>query len=209
MEKVVGDSSSTGSRRHLRLAAGAAFVMWCAAPCWAQDALPGLATSAAQAAAQRPQMRMQVDASALPRIEAQDSGFQAPRVDLTLFPSQRSGFGAMLGMSGFSPSAGPAAAPFLQSAHPSVDIGLRFSQRVDSKQVDVMAWRRVNTEEDAYSLINQQPVYGARVEMNLSPAPKTSFLADRGFLGLQLESGARITVRRSNGHPMVYYRRTF
>jgi hypothetical protein len=34
-------------------------------------------------------------------------------------------------------------------------------------------------------------------------------VADRGFIGFQLESGARVTLRRSGGKPMIYYRTRF
>ena len=53
---------------------------------------------------------------------------------------------------------------------------------------------------DAVDLVQaRQPTYGARVEMQLGSLPQRGFVADRGFLGLQLEGGARITVRRSGG----------
>jgi hypothetical protein len=32
---------------------------------------------------------------------------------------------------------------------------------------------------------------------------------DRGFIGMQLEGGARITIKRKDGRPMVYYRSAF
>jgi hypothetical protein len=38
---------------------------------------------------------------------------------------------------------------------------------------------------------------------------KAGFSLDHGFIGLQLESGARISVKRKDGHPMIYYRTTF
>ena len=41
------------------------------------------------------------------------------------------------------------------------------------------------------------------------PCRSSGLVADRGFVGLQLESGARITVRRSGGKPMIYYRTKF
>ena len=45
--------------------------------------------------------------------------------------------------------------------------------------------------------------------MNLAPARKRGFALDKGFIGLQLESGARISVKRKDGKPMIYYRSTF
>jgi len=35
------------------------------------------------------------------------------------------------------------------------------------------------------------------------------FVANRGFVGFQLESGARVTIRRKSGGPMLYYRNAF
>ena len=73
-----------------------------------------------------------------------------------------------------------------------------------------MAWRRMNTDDDAYSLIQQrQPVYGARVEMNLAGGRKSGIATGVGFIGVQLESGARISVKRKDGRPMIYYRTSF
>jgi hypothetical protein len=69
----------------------------------------------------------------------------------------------------------------------------------------------MTTPDDAISMVQmrQPAVYGARVEMNLTAGPRTTFALDRGFVGLQLESGARITIKRKDGRPMVYYRTTF
>jgi hypothetical protein len=92
-----------------------------------------------------------------------------------------------------------------------VDFGLRWTQRLQSQhKIDITAWRRMNTPDDAYSLVTmREPVYGARVEMNLSGGRKAGLAFDTGFIGMQLESGARITVKRKDGRPMVYYRTKF
>jgi hypothetical protein len=156
--------------------------------------------------------RLQVQASTLPRLEASDSGFQAPRVDVSLFPpGGASNIGAVLGMS--TPRPGVQSYG-LNPPSTSVDLGVRWSQRLSSQQqIDVTAWRRMNNaDQDAYSLIQrqQQTVYGARVELNLgATSTKTRLAADLGFIGLQLESGARISIKRKNGGPMVYYRTSF
>jgi hypothetical protein len=196
------------------------YVLGCCAALLASA--PGLAARAEEAghrsaevlvaqARAEPAVRVQVQTSTLPRFDAQDGGFQAPRVDLSLTPLNAggNGLGAVLGLA--SPSAGPQALG-LQARTTSVDLGLRWSQRLQSqRQVDITAWRRMNTPDDAYSMVQmrQPAVYGARVEMNLAAGPKTSLAFDRGFIGLQLESGARITVKRKDGRPMVYYRTTF
>jgi hypothetical protein len=36
-----------------------------------------------------------------------------------------------------------------------------------------------------------------------------NFVVDRGFVGIRLDRGARITLHRSGGKPMVYYRNQF
>jgi hypothetical protein len=178
----------------------------------AGDTLQGSADVVVAQAHIDPQPRLQVQASSLPRFEANDSGFQAPRVDVSLFPSGGSGgLGAVLGMS--TPRAG-IASPGLSPSTGSVDLGIRWSQRLNAQQqIDVTAWRRMNnSDQDAYSLIQrqQQPVYGARVEMNLADtSSKAGLKADLRFIGLQLEGGARISVKRKNGGPMVYYRTSF
>lgn len=55
----------------------------------------------------------------------------------------------------------------------------------------------------------RQPGYGARIEMKLVPARASGLVADYGFIGLQLESGARITLRKKDGKPTVVYRVKF
>jgi hypothetical protein len=169
---------------------------------WAQDAGQTPAEMmVAEARAEAP-LRVQVQASSLPRLEAQDSGFQAPRVDVSLFPAKAHGMGAVFGMSGFNPTQ-PAVLGFAP-LRPSVDLGLRWNRN----QIDITAWRRMNSADDAYSLIQaKQPLYGARVEMNLKSSSVLAF--DRGFIGLQLESGGRISVKRKNGGTMLYYRTAF
>ena len=160
----------------------------------------------AEARAEAP-MRLEVNASSLPRLEAQELGFQAPRVGVSLLPAAGSGLGVAMGMSGFSPRTGmqPPGA-----ARTSMDLGVHLRRTVNSNQVDITAWRRVTPDTDAYSLIQQQqPMYGARVEMKLASAPKAGFNAERGFVGMQLESGAKISIKRKNGRPMVYYRTAF
>jgi hypothetical protein len=74
---------------------------------------------------------------------------------------------------------------------------------------DVAAWRRLMPPDTLTLVQMRQPSYGARFEMQIGSTPTTGFVADRGFLGLQLESGARVTLRRSEGKPMVYYRTRF
>jgi hypothetical protein len=119
--------------------------------------------------------------------------------------------GLAVGMSGvFAPPAvtGAGLAPATQ---PAVDVGLHLRHTLDGNQrIDITAWRRMPQQPDAYSLAQaDQPTYGARVELNLSSQRKSGLVADRGFVGFQLESGGRFTVRRKDGRPMIYYRTRF
>lgn len=219
MEKVVavaGTQHEAGSRWELAAGAGVAALLAASMLCpaaRAQDAAQAPApVLVAEARTDQPAVRMQVRTSALPRLDAQDAGFQAPRVDLSLMTTTPggSGLGPVLGVS--TTGAGQ---PLGLQARTGVDLGVRWSQRLQSQhQIDVTAWRRMNAPDDAYSLIQmRQPVYGARVEMNLARAKSGinigGLAIDRGFVGMQLEGGGRITIKRKDGRPMVYYRTTF
>ena len=213
MEKIAeAGAASADSHRRLRIAGCVASALWAACPlAWSQAApQPPEEVLVAQARVE-PSVRVHVQTSALPRMDAQDTGFQAPRVDVALFPSRPAGYGlgAVLGFSGFASRR--AQQPLgMQAPRPSFDLGLRWSQRLQSQQVDITAWRRMSTDDDAYSLVQaRQPVYGARFEMGFAQAAKSRFALERGFIGLQLESGAKISLRRKDGRPMIYYRTTF
>ena len=92
----------------------------------------------------------------------------------------------------------------------SVDVGLQWRQALSAQQtVDITAWRRLAPPADALALVQQQDtVYGARVEMKLKSTSAKTFFADK-FIGLQLDSGARIGLKKSNGNPTLYYRNQF
>lgn len=213
MEKIAdAGADCADSHRKLRIVACAASALWAACPLAGAQEAPQAPTDVLIAQARvEPAMRLEVQTSTLPRFDAQDAGFQAPRVDVALFPSRPSGFGlgAVVGMSGFAARQGQQAFG-LQPQRPSFDLGLRWSHRLQSQHVDITAWRRMNTDDDAYSLVQaRQPVYGARFEMGLAAAARKPFALERGFIGLQLESGAKISLKRKDGRPMVYYRTTF
>jgi hypothetical protein len=104
-----------------------------------------------------------------------------------------------------------AALPPIGTALPgSVDVGFQWRQAISGHQtVDISAWRRVTPTPDALALVQQQDtVYGARVEMKLKSTSAKTFFADK-FVGLQLDSGARIGLKKSNGNPTLYYRNQF
>lgn len=157
-----------------------------------------------------PPVHVEVNASSLPRLESQDSGFQGPRVDVSVLPGKASGVGVAVGMSGFAPRTTMLPSGYA-AVRPSVDLGVTWRHALQGhKQIDVTAWKRMQGDEDAYTLLQtREPVYGARVEMTLAKSRKAGFSVERGFIGMQLESGARISVKRKDGRPMVYYRTAF
>lgn len=178
---------------------------------WAQQpqALPSEGVVVAEARVEPP-LRLEVQSGAVPRLESHDTGFQAPRVDVSLFPARAHGLGAMVGVTG-APATQPQALG-LAPNRTQVDLGLRWTHTLpNAYKIDVTAWRRMTGPDDAYSLIQhrEQPLYGARVEMNVKPAKIKLFGLERGFLGFQLEGGGRIAIKRKDGRPMVYYRTTF
>ena len=90
------------------------------------------------------------------------------------------------------------------------DLGLQWRQPVgNDRTIDIMAWRRVAPRErDALSMIQErEPVYGARLEMRITA--RKSFATELKAIGLQLDNGARIMLRRKDGNPTLYYRQQF
>lgn len=164
------------------------------------------------AAADFSQPQLEMSSSSLPRFDNSDSATQTNRIDLALMPPGRSGLGLAMGLTSLTGSRFNSLAPPRSAGMPSVDVGLQWRYTLDSNyRIDVTAWRRL-PQTDAMSLIasRNEPSYGARVEMGLGRHTRAKgFTADKGFLGFQLESGARISVKRKNGGPMFYYRNTF
>ena len=206
MDKAAAGAVAGSGREPGRWAAAALACCAVAPLAWGQDAPLDLIAADMR---QEAPLRIEINTSTLPRIDAQDTGFQAPRIDVSLLPPRRSAVGVAFGMSSTQPRPGAGLLPF-GSSRTSMDVGVHLRHTVQRSQFDVTAWRRMTSEPDAYTLVQQrQPVYGARVEMSLAPARKSGFSAERGFLGFQLESGAKISVKRKDGRPMVYYRNTF
>jgi hypothetical protein len=151
----------------------------------------------------------EVSATSLARFEP-DGGTRTSRIDMTWLQPYRSALGLSLGMTSIDGLG--LGLPANLGNIGSLDVGLHWRYTPDGNyRIDVTAWRRV-TPQDAASLIylREPSTYGARVEMRIGRAPvEPGFVAQRGFVGFQLESGARITVRRSGGKPMLYYRSNF
>lgn len=205
------EKTAVGQRigfRGIPTARCAAVVVGCCAlgAAWADDAPQDLMLAEARA---EQQVHLEVNASTLPRLDGQDQGLQAPRLDLALMPATGGGLGVAIGMSGFS-SASTLLPSGYAALRPSVDLGLTWRHTLQGqKQIDITAWRRMAPEPDAYTLLQmRQPVYGARVELKLTPVRNAGLSFDRG-IGLQLQSGARISIKRRHGGPMIYYRTAF
>ena len=158
---------------------------------------------------ERERLQLDLSASSLPRFDNTDGSARSSRIDMTWLPPRRSALGLSLGMTSSQGSAFAATAPY-PGGPASVDLGLHWRYTPDGNyRIDVTAWRRV-VPADPLTLVQiHQPSYGARVEMRINPVQKTGFVADRGFIGFQFESGARVTLRRSGGKPMIYYRTRF
>jgi hypothetical protein len=154
--------------------------------------------------------RLEISTTNLPRLDGVD-GATGPRLDLTLLPPRRSTMGLALGMTGVFAATTITGAGLAPAPQPAVDVGLHWRHTLDGHQrIDITAWRRMAQQPDAYTLVqSNEPAYGARVEFNLNSARKTGLVADRGFIGLQMQGGGRFTVRRKDGRPMIYYRTRF
>ncbi|MES2786173.1 MAG: hypothetical protein V4684_11985 [Pseudomonadota bacterium] len=153
--------------------------------------------------------QLEVSTTSLPRFENIDGATRSSRIDMSLMPAGRSGFGVAVGVNG-TDSPGFAPTGVSGSAPSSVDLGVKWRYTTESNnQVDIGAWRRIEQPNALNMIHSREPLYGARVEMRIQPGIQRGLVADKGFLGMQLESGARIGLRRSGGKPMVYYRTKF
>ena len=153
--------------------------------------------------------RLGVMALALPRFDGTESSARSQRLDMSLLAQQPLAFGPTLGLvGGPAPGRSPGLATDTISA---VTLGMHWRYSPDSNsRIDILAWRRVSPPADALALVqSHQGDYGARVEMKLGQGRRSGLVADRAFLGMQLDGGARVGLKRSAGKPMVYYRNNF
>lgn len=207
MKVLVGCSAQPPSTlSSCRTPAAALLVLWLAAGAAAQE-LPIVPTDLAEVPPANARSRIEVAASSLPLFDTLDGSTRSSRVDMIWLPPRRPTLGLALGL---TTRDGPALRLPGGSAPTAVDLGLHWRYTLDSQyRIDVTAWRRMNPPDAAALAHERQAAYGARFEMELKSLPSRSLVAERGFLGLQLESGARITVKRKNGGPMFYYRAKF
>jgi hypothetical protein len=153
---------------------------------------------------------IEISTSSLPRFDNVDgSNRTQQRIDMALLSPGRSSFGVTMGVSGLAPSRYGFNAGATEGLT-GVNLGLQWRYIFDNnRRIDITAWRDVGRPNDALALVQSRDAgYGARLEMQLA-GTRSPLVADRGFIGVQLDGGARITLRRSGGKPMVYYRNQF
>jgi hypothetical protein len=203
--------SNAGARRRLRAAAPLVLGLAASSAMALDEVLPApMSATATEARDQRTRpMQLEVSAASFPRFDNTDGSTRSSRITLTWLQPRRSALGLALGMTNRTESAFAAGGPY-PGATPSVDLGFHWRYTLDSQyRIDVTAWHRMGATDAIELVQTRQPAYGARLEMRLGSLPQRGFVADRGFLGLQLDGGARITVHRSAGKPMLYYRANF
>jgi hypothetical protein len=128
---------------------------------------------------------------------------------MALLSPGRSAFGVTMGITGLSPTR-PGFNAGAADSLPGVNLGLQYRYMFDNnRRIDITAWREMGRPNDALSMVQSRDAgFGARVEMQLAGS-RAPLVAERGFVGVQLDGGARIALRRSGGKPMVYYRSKF
>lgn len=169
--------------------------------------LPAVPTDLADAAPAGARGRIEMATTSLPVFENLDGASHSSRLDMIWLPPRRPNLGLALGLT--SKEGAGLRLPG-SGVTPAVDLGLHWRYTLDTQyRIDVTAWRRMTPPDAAMLAHERHAAYGARFEMQVKSLPSRRLVADRGFLGLQLESGARITVKRRHGGPMFYYRAKF
>lgn len=157
--------------------------------------------------------RLEVATSSVPRNDRVEGFSSSQRVDFTLMPQGDRAVGLAVGMRGYGQPASQLGAGLAPAANPAVDVGLHWRHTLDSSyRIGVTAFRRVPQQTpDALALgAEREAAFGARVELDLNRGKKEkASFADKGLVGVQLDNGAKISLRRKHGGPMVYYRNTF
>lgn len=180
--------------------------LWLAAGAAAQE-LSAVPSDLAGATPAGERSLIELFTTSLPLFENLDGASHSSRLDMIWLPPRRPNLGLALGLTS---KEGTGLRLPGSGAAPAVDLGLHWRYTLDSQsRIDVTAWRRMTPPDAAMLAHERHAAYGARFEMQLKSLPSRRLVADRGFLGLQLESGARITVKRRHGGPMIYYRARF
>ncbi len=182
----------------------------------ASEAVSAVAPLAGAAGPSRPQLA--VSATPVPSLAAADAAQPRVRIDITGWSRgpEQSGLGLSMGSSTRpSPGAGYAFVPLSPrgGAVADLDVALRWRSQPLSgnRRVDLAAFRR--SVPDAADLARSgeanEPVYGARVEMQFASARSRRLVPELGAIGMQLDGGAKISLRAKRGKPMLYYRASF
>lgn len=154
-------------------------------------------------------LNLEIEASRPPRLDQPEGPFSTTRLDFTHWPHNASDNGRIGFALGLSI---PRSAVLDPRFGQSVDVGVRWRSTLDStRRIDVSAWRRVTPAPDAISMINttQPGLYATRVEMQFTAGRSRGLVTELGAIGMQLESGAKLSLRTKYGKPMLYYRAQF
>lgn len=88
-----------------------------------------------------------------------------------------------------------------------LNLALRLRQQsVGGHAVDASIWHSLTTDPRRAQDPDREPLYGAQVEMELRSDRKAAL---RDLLGMKLDNGGKISLRRRNGHFAIYYRMQF
>jgi hypothetical protein len=151
--------------------------------------------------------RLELSSTTTPLFDANTSATQSTRLDMFWLPPRHPSLGPALGLTTLG-APGFAAPGAGGSTGTAVDLGLHWRYD-DAWRIDVSAWRRMPSTDNPALVSESSSSYGARFEMRVKSSGRRHFGFDRGLLGFQLEGGAHIGVRRTAGHPMLYYRTSF
>lgn len=101
-------------------------------------------------------------------------------------------------------------APAVHGPQRGTDLSLRWRTVLPGGEwLHVSAWHALVPASAAAGLASSAPTMGTRLELHLKPAPVFGFMAEARAIGLQLDGGAKITLKRRNGGLMVQYRMQF
>lgn len=95
------------------------------------------------------------------------------------------------------------------SSTPSPLVPQRWRPTPHAQPAHVMPWHRPQLVGGASSLIRQREATPAGHAGLPTEYPAGGLVLDQRFIGLQLDNGARVGLRRANGRPTLYYRAPF
>lgn len=142
-----------------------------------------------------------VMASPLAMAQTEEPSAGLPNVDLVML--QADAAPALTGSLNWAAQALGQSAPA-----GALRLGLRWRPApIAGRQFAAQVWHRLNAAPDPIELWNDgPPLYGAQVEMQLSPAKSMSL---RDLLGMKLDNNSRVSVRPRNGKVSIYYKMQF